>query len=293
LTESFDPQPHFRLETATFAADRKAMSATTLPIAAELLKAVGESCLEAGTLALDLFRPGATTAARTWSKSGGSPVTEADIGVDTFLRIRLSELLPEAAWLSEETVDDAQRLSHRYVWVVDPIDGTRGFVEGRTAWCVSVAVVEAGRSLAGVLECPARQETYWAVKGGGAFLNGQPLKVREPGERMRIAGPKPMIDRMPVDWQGRLDRETYIPSLAYRVAMIANGVLDATFVKPNAHDWDIAAAELILTEAGGKLLDRHGSRLAFAGEDIVHGALMAGSGTLLDVMAGVLASHDG
>src|SRR5690606_27725176 len=123
-------------ETAAFTTDRKGMNATTLPIAAELLKAAGESCLEAGMIALELFRPGATTAARTWAKSGGSPVTEADIGVDTFLRIRLSELLPEAAWLSEETVDDAQRLSHRYVWVVDPIDGTRAFMQGSPDWAV-------------------------------------------------------------------------------------------------------------------------------------------------------------
>lgn len=248
-----------------------------------------KAATEAGRIAMGFFRQ----SPEVWFKGGNSPVSEADYAADHYLRETLTAARPDYGWLSEETADNPDRLGARRTFVVDPIDGTRGFVEGRTAWCVSVAVVEDGRSLAGVLECPARNETYWAVKGGGAFLNGQPLKVREPGERMRIAGPKPMIDRMPVDWQERLDREAYIPSLAYRVAMIANGVLDATFVKPNAHDWDIAAAELILTEAGGKLLDRDGSRLAFAGSDIVHGALMAGSGTLLDVMAGVLASHDG
>ncbi|WP_420797365.1 3'(2'),5'-bisphosphate nucleotidase CysQ [Aminobacter anthyllidis] len=252
----------------------------------ELLRA---AATEAGRIAMGFFRQ----SPEVWFKGGNSPVSEADYAADHYLRDTLLAARPDYGWLSEETADNPDRLGARRTFVVDPIDGTRGFVEGRTAWCVSVAVVENGRSLAGVLECPARNETYWAVAGGGAFLNGAPLEVREMGERIRIAGPKPMIDGMPAEWQDRLDREAYIPSLAYRVAMIANGALDATFVKPNAHDWDIAAAELILTEAGGKLLDRHGNKLAFAGSDIVHGALMAGSGTLLDVMAEVIARYNG
>ena len=97
---------------------------------------------------------------------------------------------------------------------------------------------------------------------------------------------------MPDEWLRRIDRESHIPSLAYRVAMIAKGTLDATFVKPNAHDWDIAAAELILREAGGCLLDSEGRVPAFAGEKIVHGALRAGSGELLDAMAAVIAGPD-
>lgn len=227
-----------------------------------------------------------------WFKTGDSPVSEADYAADRYLRETLLAARPDYGWLSEETADNRDRLAARRTFVVDPIDGTRGFVDGRTAWCVSVAVVENGRSLAGVLECPARQETYWATSGGGAFLNDAALKLKAPGERLRIAGPKPMIDKLPQQWQVRLDREAYVPSLAYRIAMIANGALDASFVKPNAHDWDIAAAELILAEAGGQLLDRHGRRPAFAGENIVHGALMAGSGALLQAMGAVLEGLD-
>ena len=259
---------------------------TELHAELELLRS---AAAEAGRIAMSYFRQ----SPEVWFKGGNSPVSEADYAADHYLRETLMAARPDYGWLSEETADNLDRLGARRTFVVDPIDGTRGFVEGRTAWCVSVAVVENGRSLAGVLECPARNETYWAVAGGGAFLNGAPLKVHEAGERLRIAGPEPMIDKIPEEWQERLDREAYIPSLAYRVAMIASGVLDATFVKPNAHDWDIAAAELILTEAGGKLLDKEGRQPAFAGRDIVHGALMAGSGTLLDVMATVIASHDG
>lgn len=103
---------------------------------------------------------------------------------------------------------------------------------------------------------------------------------------------KPLVDRMPEVWHDRLRRTAYIPSLAYRLAMIAAGKLDATFVKPSAHDWDIAAADLILTEAGGALLDRHGKPPRYAGEVINHGALAAGSGDLLGVLTGVIAGLD-
>lgn len=243
---------------------------------------------EAGRIAMGFFRQ----SPEVWFKAGDSPVSEADYAADRYLRETLLAARPEYGWLSEETADNRDRLSARRTFVVDPIDGTRGFVDGRTAWCVSVAVVEDGRSLAGVLECPARAETYWATAAGGAFLNEVRLGVKVPGARFRIAGPKAMIDKLPPQWQARLDREAYIPSLAYRVAMIASGALDASFVKPNAHDWDIAAAELILAEAGGQLLDGHGRRPAFAGENIVHGALMAGSGDLLQAMGAVLEGLD-
>ena len=252
----------------------------------ELLRA---AATEAGRIAMSYFRQ----SPEVWFKGGNSPVSQADYAADHYLRETLMAARPEYGWLSEETTDNLDRLDARRTFVVDPIDGTRGFVEGRTAWCVSVAIVENGRSLAGVLECPARNETYWAVVGEGAFLNGDPISVRKAGERVRIAGAKPMIYKMPAEWQERLDHEVYIPSLAYRVAMIARGAIDATFIKPNARDWDIAAAELILSEAGGKLLDRNGGLLVFADKNVVHGALMAGSGALLDVMARVFASHDG
>ncbi|MEO5325863.1 3'(2'),5'-bisphosphate nucleotidase CysQ [Mesorhizobium sp. CC13] len=244
---------------------------------------------EAGRIAMGYFRRNP----EVWFKGGNSPVSEADYAADRYLRETLMAARPDYGWLSEETADNPERLGARRTFVVDPIDGTRGFVEGRAEWCVSAAVVENGRSLAGVLECPARGETYWAVAGGGAYLNGDRIGVRAGGDRLSIAGPKPMIDRLPPQWQARLDRVAYIPSLAYRLAMIARGALDATFVKPNAHDWDIAAAELILHEAGGRLLDSGGGLPAFAGEQIVHGELMAGSGELLAAMAGVIADPDG
>ncbi|RWM86433.1 MAG: 3'(2'),5'-bisphosphate nucleotidase CysQ [Mesorhizobium sp.] len=230
---------------------------------------------------------------QVWMKGGTSPVSEADHAADAYLRQTLLAARPDYGWLSEETADDPARLAARRTFVVDPIDGTRGFLEGLRSWCVSVAVVEDGRTLAGVLECPATEETYWALPGEGAFLNGRRIAVRRPAAMVEIGGPKPLIALMPAEWQGRLSRVPYIPSLAYRLAMVANGRLDATFVKPNAHDWDIAAADLILREAGGALLDQKGRAPRYAGEVIHHGALVAGSGELLAVLSAVVAGLDG
>ncbi|OHV87835.1 3'(2'),5'-bisphosphate nucleotidase CysQ [Mesorhizobium sp. ORS 3428] len=254
----------------------------------EDLALLRDAAREAGTIAMRYFGHNP----QVWMKGGTSPVSEADHAVDAYLRETLLKARPDYGWLSEETADDHARLSARRTFVVDPIDGTRGFLDGLHSWCVSVAVVEDGRSLAGVLACPAKQETYWALPGEGAFLNGRRLQVRALADTVDIGGPKPLVDRIPESWQGRLRRIAYIPSLAYRLAMIANGKIDATFVKPNAHDWDIAAADLILAEAGGTLLDRTGKRPLYAGEVTNHGALAAGSGELLGVLAGVIAEAD-
>lgn len=255
----------------------------------EDLPLLRDAAREAGAIAMRYFGKNP----QVWMKGGTSPVSEADHAADAYLRETLLAARPDYGWLSEETADDPIRLVARRTFVVDPIDGTRGFLEGLRSWCVSVAVVEDGRTLAGVLECPAKDETYWALPGQGAFRNGKPIAVRGPTATVEIGGLKQLIDLMPAEWQSRLQRAPHIPSLAYRLAMVANGTLDATFIKPNAHDWDIAAADLILREAGGALLDRHGRAPLYAGEVIRHGALVAGSGELLAVLASVIAGLDG
>ncbi len=254
----------------------------------EDLDLLRDAAREAGAIAMRYFGKNP----QVWMKGGTSPVSEADHAADAYLRETLLAARPDYGWLSEETIDNPARLQARRTFVVDPIDGTRGFLEGLRSWCVSVAVVEDGRTLAGVLECPAKGETYWALPGQGAFRNGKPIAVRQPADTIEIGGLKQLIDLMPVEWLRRVHRAAHIPSLAYRLAMVANGTLDATFVKPNAHDWDIAAADLILREAGGGLIDGHGRAPLYAGEVIRHGALVAGSGELLSVLAGVIAGTE-
>ncbi|AMJ58936.1 3'(2'),5'-bisphosphate nucleotidase CysQ [Bosea sp. PAMC 26642] len=270
------------------------MSAHPLPIASDLLPAIRQSCIDAGEIALALFRSGAKTAARTWSKSGGSPVTEADIGVDTFLRIQLSVLLPEAAWLSEETVDDALRLSRRFVWVVDPIDGTRAYMSGSPDWAVCVALLDDGVPILGIVHAPACEATYTAVLGHGAQCNGHPIATTRKGilAEARIAGPKPMLDAL-----ARLESfepADKIPSLALRLARIADGTIDAGLISPDARDWDIAAADLILSEAGGRLSGADGQPVVYNRETPVHGMLVASAANLAEpLLSALLRLRDG
>ena len=241
---------------------------------------------EAGEIAMRFFKRDP----EVWMKNGSSPVSAADYAVDDFLRRTLRAARPDYGWLSEETADTPERLTARRTFIVDPIDGTRGFLEGHRSWCVSIAVVEDGRPLVGVLDCPAREERYGASAGGGAIRNGVAMVVPPAGPSPLVAGPKAMFGDKPPAWPADFRRGPYYPSLAYRVAAVASGALAATYVKPNANDWDLAAADLILAEAGGRVVDSAGDLLVYGGADPGHGALVAGSGPLLERLRLMLAA---
>ncbi len=197
------------------------------PSLSELSRLVAAIAREAGEMALADFRPGEPTRARVWSKAGGSPVTAADVTVDTFLKIRLSELLPEAGWLSEETVDEPARLHRRHVWVVDPIDGTRAFMSGDPDWAVCVALLSEGAPVLGLVHAPAHAATYQATAASGAELNGAPIQATTLSglAGARVAGPKPMLDALAR--HAPILPQPKVPSLALRIARIAEGRLDA------------------------------------------------------------------
>jgi myo-inositol-1(or 4)-monophosphatase len=236
-----------------------------------------EAARGAGALALEFFRPGAATSALISLKAGGSPVTEADHLVDRFLKQRLGTLVPEAGWLSEETADTPARLSKDIVLVVDPIDGTRGFMRGQEAWAIAIALVEQGRPLIGVVHAPALGETYVAVRGAGARLNDNAIEVSKLvalGATARVAAPALLAERLrEAGLQFALQPK--IPSLALRFANVASGALDAGFASENARDWDIAAADLILHEAGGRLASLDGCAIVYNRSDTRHGLLTA------------------
>ncbi|MET3659951.1 3'(2'),5'-bisphosphate nucleotidase CysQ [Aquamicrobium ahrensii] len=259
-----------------------------LPSPAEDLALLRAAAREAGRIAMGYFGKDP----QVWIKEGSSPVSEADYAADRFLRDTLLQARPDYGWLSEETADDLGRLKARRTFVVDPIDGTRAFIAGNPTWCVSVAVVEQGRSLAGVLDCPAKGEIFWATRGGGAFLDGNRLNVAAIGPQPSIAGPKTLIDQLEPGLLAQSKRVDYVPSLAYRLAMIADGRIDASFVKSDSHDWDLAAAALVLEEAGGVLLNSGGDAPRFATELIRHGELVAGSGELLQKLFPVIAGPE-
>lgn len=222
-------------------------------------------------------------------KEGNSPVSEADFAANDYLHEALMQVRPDYGWLSEETTDTKVRLTKKRTFIIDPIDGTKAFIAGRDLWCVSVALVENGKTIAGVLDCPARGEVFEAKLGGGSYLNGRRLNITSSSNPLRFAGTKTWAHRL-ADLIG-IEPEAigHIPSLAYRIAAIADNRFDCTVVKPDCNDWDIAAAELILAEAGGVLHDATGQRLYFAQENVRRGLLLASRSDLVSTMLAVVA----
>ncbi len=220
-----------------------------------MLDAVSEAARAAGAMALSRWQG----EFESWHKVPGEIVCEIDLAANDMLRAALREIDPEAGWLSEETADSAERLLGHRVWVVDPIDGTRDFVRGRPGWCVSVALVEGGRAILGVLDAPARDEHWAAALGQGATRNGVALHVAErdvlPGSRVPADNlPKVDSDLVPVSRPN---------SIALRMAMVAAGEADLLAALRWGHEWDIAAAALIAQEAGAVVTDARGQVLRF------------------------------
>jgi len=205
---------------------------------------------EAGALALDFFKKGA----RSWDKKPDDPVSEADLAVDELLKRRLTGARPDYGWLSEETEDNPARLTRRRCWIVDPIDGTKAFLKGTPEFTVCVALVEDGRPIAGVVHNPATDEFYEATRGGGAFLNGRPIRpsaVRDVVRAHYLTGKRAFCYH---DWPAPAEafHHTWMNSIAYRMALVAEGRFDAAISLAGKSDWDIAAADLIVHEAGAK-----------------------------------------
>lgn len=228
-----------------------------------------------------------------WEKSPGEVVSEADLLVDRTLKARLAELLPDAAWLSEESVETPGRADARRAWVVDPIDGTRDFVRGRPGWAVSVALVEDGAAVAAALFVPAREELFEATAGGGARLNGEAIRVsdRQALEGARIAGPARHLRAMAGHGMDPRERR-FTPSLAYRFALVACGRVDVATARPGAYDWDLAAVDLLVQEAGGTLRDLEGAPLRF--NDVIprHPALIASTPGLASAAMAIIAEAE-
>ena len=240
-------------------------------------------------LLLRAARAGGDIALRYWqtdfaveTKVGGSPVSEADYAVDDFLRTTLTSARPGYAWLSEETEDDKSRLSSKTVFIVDPIDGTRAFIEGQRTWALSLAVVRCGRPIAAVIHLPVREKTYTAIAGMGAELNGAPILAsgrKEPDGASILAS---RASLKPSQWPGglpRLDRH-WRPSLAYRFCLVAEGRFDAVLTLRSAWEWDIAAGTLIAAEAGAKTTDLGGRSLTFNNEPAAASGVLSAHPTL-------------
>jgi myo-inositol-1(or 4)-monophosphatase len=203
-------------------------------------------------------------------------VSEADIAVNDLLEQRLRSATPDYGWLSEESVDDEARLGKRLVWIVDPIDGTRGYLAGREDWCVSVALVEDASPVLAAVFAPASDEFFFAMRGQGAALNDVPVQATSGTglDFSRVAGPKPLVERLSPS-SGEITLHPRIGSLALRLCRVAQGSLDAAFAGGQSRDWDLAAANLIVQEANGNMTALSGETILYNRRDVTHGVLVA------------------
>jgi myo-inositol-1(or 4)-monophosphatase len=239
---------------------------------------------DGGAIAMKFFRG----TFKSWTKGkGDSPVSEADIAVNDLLRERLP--VSGDGWLSEESENDATRLDARRVWVVDPIDGTRAYIAGRKDWSISVALVEAGRPVVAAVFAPAADEMFLATAGGGADCNGAPIRVSAGAglDGARVAGPNRLLDWIAGRHPG-LVAMPRVHSLALRLVRVAQAELDGAIAGGHAHDWDLAAADLLVHEAGGVMTALDGQTLRYNRPEPTHAVLVAAGrerhAALLDLM---------
>lgn len=208
-----------------------------------------ESALEAARAVFARFTPGAIEAEY---KAGHDPVTEADRAIDAVLRQNL--LRDGEGWLSEESVDDPSRLDRSHVWVVDPLDGTREFVQGIPEFCASIGFVENGRPVAGGICNPATKETIIGAIDCGVLYNGKPAI---PSQRKDIKGALILASRSEVkrgEWQPFMNGDFEIRpmgSVAYKLGLVAAGKADITFTLTPKNEWDVAAGAALVQSAGG------------------------------------------
>ncbi|MCC6919047.1 MAG: 3'(2'),5'-bisphosphate nucleotidase CysQ [Alphaproteobacteria bacterium] len=247
---------------------------------------LSEAARAAGAVLLEWRARGA----KVWNK-GGTPVTEADHASNALLHDHLRGARPDYGWLSEETLDDPARLALRKVFVVDPLDGTVSFIKGKDDFTVAVAVVEDGRPVAAAVYNPVRDEMYEAALGGGAWRNGTALKVGAPAaiENCRMIAAKDMFQHpaWPQKWPPMDFLK--IGSIAYRLALVAADVGDATVALSTKSDWDIAAGELIAAEAGARVSAHDGSTFVYNRRSTHQRSLLAAPQPLYDALSARLA----
>jgi len=237
---------------------------------------------EAGVLALAYFKKDMNH----WKKSDNTPVSEADIAVNQLLKQRLLTARQDYGWLSEETEDDCSRLKKQRVWVVDPIDGTRAFLRGGDDWTISVAMVENGKTITAAVLQPTESMLFTAVRGNGAYMNRKPITTTSTQNirhcRMAANAGAFRAEYWQVPWPEMTI--TGYNSMALRLAHVAQGQEDATLTISSKSDWDLAAADLLVQEAGGRVSTLNGRPLIYNGIHPVHDNIAAAGPVLYDLL---------
>ena len=239
---------------------------------------LADAARQSGDIALQFFRRNPEVIDKP---DGAGPVTEADLAVNAMLQDRLVTARPDYGWLSEETEDTTARMSTHRQFVVDPIDGTRAFIQGGKDWCHAIAVVENGQVVSAAVYLPVRDVLFTATLGGGAAMNGAPIRASAaPITSASVLAAKPNFDGS--FWRGGIAppvKQAFRSSLAYRLCLVGQGRFDGMLTLRPSWEWDIAAGALIASEAGARVTDQHNRSLQFNNlHPQVPGVLAAGPG---------------
>ncbi|HEX6959245.1 MAG TPA: 3'(2'),5'-bisphosphate nucleotidase CysQ [Ferrovibrio sp.] len=244
---------------------------------------------EAGAVAMRYFGSGL----KTWNKKPNDPVSEADLAVDTMLRERLIEARPDYGWLSEES---GQKPGHADdLWVVDPIDGTRAFIDAKPEFTICVALLRQHQPVLAAIFNPATDEFYDAVAGGGARLNGKSIHASGHASLMeaRFLASRRTFERH--GWMARTAKAdfAYRNSIAYRMALVAAGKFDAAISLTEKSDWDVVAADLLVREAGGRVATAEGEPLTYDTGGKRHPSVIATGAYIFDDVVDLLKTRKG
>jgi myo-inositol-1(or 4)-monophosphatase len=245
--------------------------------------------LRAARAAAEVIRPAFRAEMEVRYKDPDQPVTDADMEADRVIREVLIGARPEYGWLSEETADSPERLERERLWVVDPIDGTNSFVKGIAEFAVSIGLVEGDRAVLGVVCNPATGEVYHATDGGGAWLNGAPVRVSEGNGVPRVLCSRSELRRGELGGFAESCTVHPLGSTAYKMVKVADGTGEAFVSFGPKHEWDVCGAEVIVREAGGRVTGLNGEPFRYnqptpswrgvaASNGRVHHAVLAAAG---------------
>ena len=237
-----------------------------------------ETALTAAREAAAILREHYARDTKSWETSEDNPVTAADLASDRAIAHRLRETFPKDALLSEETLSDPVRLEHRRVWIVDPMDGTKEFIQRIPEFGVSIALCEAGEPVVGVIANPVRESLIWATRGGGCFRDGRRVEVSRCADLSAavVIASRTEISRKQFDpYQGWFKEIRPVGSIAWKLACIACGEGDLNISVAPKNEWDVCAGDLLVREAGGAYLAFDGSRRRYNQADPLIGAGMA------------------
>jgi len=250
----------------------------------EELAVAEEVAREAGTAIMGLFKGKFDIR----EKSKNNPVTTADLEANRIIREKIQKAFPNDGWLSEEDQDNRDRLARSRIWIVDPIDGTKEFIEGVSEFAISIGFVVEGRPQIAIVHNPAERYLYKAACDEGAYLNDRPIKIRA---RKQVDGALLLLSRSEPQkrFQVFIDHCSIKPvgSIANRLAKVAAGDGDATITFRNIYEWDICAGVLMVEEAGGKVVDGEGNTMTFNRELPKHHGVIAANASLTGGLQGL------